>query len=636
MSESARSIDRFKRRVLLRKQLLSLQDHLAIAAAAGGLLAAASVFYVKLRPLEARAPVVALVVLAAVAAAALGRWLMARAGEEDAAFEIDRRLGLEDRIATASSIMRQGGPSRGVEEALLEDAASRIKDLDVSAVAPYRFQKWYIVSLLGVAALAIALIVPQKALPEQETLLAERADIQSAGEQLEQTAKEVEQFVPPETVTASLAKEQADLGRALRRSTESRSEALTRLSELEGRIRERHDELAATRADEIVSLAEKRLRSAIASNPAEARIKKRSGGAGSSEEAETAETAQTGNPQLGGAEPAARELEKGSPEPKAAGRDSEAEASSGSPPRPAETGQATAGREENRSEPGAADGQTQSPRPQEGKATGQTPAQPQAGSTEPSLTPQENQQKPEADQAPSNPLAKMAAEQAARAAPALSEELLKKAAQMRAGDLKPEDIQRLAKAAEALARDLAPIAQSKEFQQQLQQLAQKIDPEQLERVARELLSQESIRKELEAAARLLAQNRQAREIAAGLARQFGQGGRASGGRAERKSGGAAGGSPERQAERPEADSRISGRGREDKLTGKLRKKDGGEYLFLQSRPDAGTARVPYSSAYPRYRREAERSVERSQIPPNMRKVVRSYFDAINPDSSKKQ
>ena len=46
------------------------------------------------------------------------------------------------------------------------------------------------------------------------------------------------------------------------------------------------------------------------------------------------------------------------------------------------------------------------------------------------------------------------------------------------------------------------------------------------------------------------------------------------------------------------------------------------------------ARVPYSAAYPGYRRDAERSVQRSQIPPRMRALVRNYFDAINPDAGK--
>jgi len=53
---------------------------------------------------------------------------------------------------------------------------------------------------------------------------------------------------------------QAELGRSFRMSPESRAEALKQLSGLKERIRNRHAELAATRADEIVNVAEKRLR----------------------------------------------------------------------------------------------------------------------------------------------------------------------------------------------------------------------------------------------------------------------------------------------------------------------------------------------------------------------------------------
>jgi hypothetical protein len=80
--------------------------------------------------------------------------------------------------------------------------------------------------------------------------------------------------------------------------------------------------------------------------------------------------------------------------------------------------------------------------------------------------------------------------------------------------------------------------------------------------------------------------------------------------------------------------RLMGQGRESIVQGKLQQRSGGQYLYLQSRASAGSARVPYSSAYPQYRREAERSVQRSQVPPDMRSVVRRYFEAINPDGKK--
>jgi hypothetical protein len=245
------------------------------------------------------------------------------------------------------------------------------------------------------------------------------------------------------------------------------------------------------------------------------------------------------------------------------------------------------------------------------------------------------------------------AEQAAKALPRISEELLKKAAELRANELSPADIEKLRKAAESLSRDLAPIAQSKELQQALQEMARQIRPEQIEQVARELGNQEKLKQELEAAARLLMENQHAKDMVAGLAGQFArvrddkrqqENGRPSGKsgmrdeetRARNQASGSnranAGGAPEKletAADRP-----LAGEGRDSSLKGRLQQGSGGQYLYLQSKAGAGAARAPYSSAYPQYRREAERSVQRSQVPPNLRSVVRKYFDAINPDAKK--
>jgi hypothetical protein len=419
-----------------------------------------------------------------------------------------------------------------------------------------------------------------------------------------------------------------------------------------------------------VSLAEKRLNAAIASKPKKSELETERGSGGQPEAAaqtgdpapQTPERKGDSGPQPEGAQATAGNPDKKSPDagepaevkPKDAKSISSAERNQENEPdsssaRPPEKGAGEVGQPPNSSQQGSKRAEPSLPQSETAPTAPAPSPAPQAGDAE---QPQaENKREPEGDpegnKESTGPLSNMISDQAARAVPRLSEELLKKAEQLKAGEVKPEDIQRLAKAAEMLARDLAPIAQSKEFQQSLQQLARQVDPEQLEQVARQLMSQEKLRQELEAAARLLMQNRQAREIAAGLARQFdqmqpprpapdgGQTARQRNGQGDGQPSGGQG-SSRGQAERREAENRTSGLGKEQKLGGKLQKKDGGEYLFLQSRPDAGASRVPYSSAYPRYRREAERSVERSRIPPNMRKVVRGYFDAINPDSGKKQ
>ncbi len=695
MSEAVAKIVRLERRVMWRKRLLSLQDGLALAVMISGLIAAALVALVRLRAI--RTPLWAVIIgaMSLSFAAVLTRWFSTRARESDAAFLIDESLKLDDRIATSRVIIERGGPKSALEEALIEDAAERLGNRRATSVVPFRTRRWYALSLVSVIGLVAALMIPTRLLPVNETLAAERADIESAGEHLEQTAAEVEQAAPLGTETATLAKEQAELGRGFRRSTATRAEALRRLSALEERIRQRHDDLGSTRADEIVSLADQRLGSALSmlSTPRRRKI-----------------------------EPDEGQLALPADEPSGASkREASKEARVTRPSgvrKPLESSQENAGKSE------AAGSRTQSStkgeQPNVGveKAKGQRQAEPQkrlqepvpgkgnrnadsvetdstnpdskvakeAGSEPGAATEKQSDQKPSDqkpgdlkggaektgdqqiaerkadDQQPSEqPTGALEAlkaavpnsltEQAAKALPKMSEELLKKAAEIRANELSPADIEKLRKAAEFLASDLAQIAQSKELQKALQEMARQIRPEQIEQVARELGNQEKLKQELEAAARLLSENQQAKEMVAGLAGQFARmqderrqrdNGQRSGGKTEARDEGARAGnqaSPGTRAHAnraPEkletaADRRLAGQGRESSLKSKLRQGSGGEYLYLQSKAGVGAARAAYSSAYPRYRREAERSVQRSQVPPSLRSVVRKYFDAINPD-----
>ena len=342
-------------------------------------------------------------------------------------------------------------------------------------------------------------------------------------------------------------------------------------------------------------------------------------------------------------------------------------------------------------------GEQNRPQPQTNTPPDKQQAQPASSETQ--SAGQQNaaeQQKAEAEKNPSGSLTGSLAEQAAKAlpeaaveqaakaaTPMLSDQLLKQAEQLRANQLTPEDIRSLRQAAESLAKDLAPLAQSKEFQQMVEQLARQVDADQLERVARELMSREEIRREIESAARLLMENREVKEMVAGfreLARseprdnqQNGQPNNpganqnqpqtpgSDGESKSRMNGQPMNGQPmngqpmngqpngrgegqggERQGrgrgpqERRGDEVKLSAKGREVRPGGTIQRKPGGEYLFLQAKPGAGAARAPYSSAYPQYRREAERSVERSQVPQHMRSVIRKYFDSINPDANKKQ
>ena len=269
MSEARQAIDDLKRKVMWRARMLALQDHAAIILIVGGSLAAAVALYIKLKPIQTAWWPYAVAAFVVVAVVLLTRWLRTGATERFAAFKIDQSLELEDRITTAQTIIERGGPASPIESALVEDAAARIAEAKPSQIVPYAAARWHALSLLGVAALVTALAIPQKALPGAEELIAERANIESAGDRLEQTSTEVEQSAPAGTDTQKLAREQADLGRALRRMNITKAEALKKLSALEERIRERHDELASTRADEIVSLAEKRFQPALAPKPKE-------------------------------------------------------------------------------------------------------------------------------------------------------------------------------------------------------------------------------------------------------------------------------------------------------------------------------------------------------------------------------
>ena len=575
-------------------------------------------------------------------------------------------------------------------------------------------------------------MVPTKQLPGGEAVVEARADIQSAGEQMEQVGEAIAKLAPAESETAKLAREQAELGRSFRMSPESRAAALKQLSALEERIRKRHTELAATRADEIVSAAEKRLRNAVEpprkeknsesevsetaqaaddsaargedqSATGDADKKTRSGKQRASRAADKAKppasaspattaVAQSGNANRGvndatrpadakGNESQARAAHQPPPgdaaasqQPKAEGhppdnRQAVGDNRKGQPQSPSpktDSGQppadaATGANNSDKNQPSDKDQQNGNPPPAQdaaAKADGQPSNEPNAQGDQPNS---------EAAKDANNPLANLAAEQAGKMLPQLSQELLKKAAELRDGKLSPDDIKRLQQSAEFLARDLSKIAQSKEMQQMAEQLAKQITPEQVEQFARALGNQEQLKRELQAAARLMMENQQAKSMVAGMAQNLAKWGEqfdrrdrnATGNRqpndgppgqpqADKRGGRRVLDAKDEQAgreimraaggltEKTGGPRQPTGQGRDARLSGNPQRGTGGEFLYLKSPASRGASRAPYTSAYPQYRREAERSVERSQVPQRLRSVVKSYFDAINPDAAKKQ
>lgn len=686
MSEAVDRIVRLQRRVMWRGRLLSLQDELALAVTISALIGTVLVLLARLRSIEFPLWAVIIGVAAISVGAALIRQFMTRISEHDAAFLIDASLELDDRVATSSMIIERGGPKQVLEEALIEDTAERIGNLIAPSIVPFRVRRWYALVMISIVGIVASLMIPSRTLPASEAVATERANIENAGELLERTAGEVERIVPAGTEVAALAKEQAEVGRGFRHSKATRGEALKRLSALEERLRRRRDELANTHAEEIVDLADRRLGATLstlstarrkrlqpnesqlalrgeeppgASKPGiENRVTPSSGGHNTSESSQeqsdnsvqssSATQAPTKRDQsnketkakeIGDAAPRNRPLEPVS------GNKAKSESVGSTPAeRDSELDKARAG--------GAAEfgRQRRGKKGDELKTDGEISGEQTAGE-------RNAEDKPPGEQ-PAGGLESLRAVpdslagQATKALPKISDELLKKAAEFRANDLSPGDIEKLRKAAELLSRDLAQFGQSRELQQALQEMARRIRPEQIEQVAQALGGQEKLKLELDAAVRLLAENQQAKEMVAGLADQLAriqdekgqQDNQRGAGKSDLREqenrarnqawSGTRGGQGQPPDKSGAFDKRLDRRGKESGLQGKLQKRPGGEYVYLQSKAGTGAARVPYASVYPQYRREAERSVQRTQVPPRLRAVVRKYFDAINPDAKK--
>ena len=677
MKQAEERIVRLERRVMWRRRLLSLQDLLVLGSVIVFLVSAVFVAIVRLRPLSTPVYPVLIGIAGIFVVAVLIRWVANRESTNNAASFIDSSMNLDDRIATSHLILKRGGPKSAIEEAQIEDAALKLPTDDAAVIVPYRGRGWYALAVVAAIAFTGAYLIPQRSLPVDQAMAAEKADIESAGVHLEQTSAEIEASVPSETDTAGLAREQAEIGRGFRRASSTRSEALRRLSALEEHIRQRQGDLASTRAEEIVSLADRKLGTAVSNLSTSPRKRSESDNPGpslaesSSAESKAVAGNVAGKPVESSIDPARRE---GTASEKVArAKDPQPKAGTGQvSPKQANQNKSTepvTGRGNREQNPAGSQPQSKATSdpgtPPNQKPTGESSERPtpeaksdSSVSSDPKTEPKSDQPKPGEELQPPGAATELLkavptslAQQAAKALPKLSEELLKKAAELRLNELKPADVEKLRKAAESLAGDLKEIGQSKELQKALEEMARQARPEQIEQVARELGNQEKLKQELQAATRLLSENQQAKEMVAGVAAELSrmkdqrlqQQGRDDGKferRAEKGSGGDAAGGSQR-VDGSSAGSKLlaeerqlAGQGREASLNGKLQKHPGGEYVYLKSRAEAGAARVPYSSAYPQYRREAERSVQRSRVPPNLRSTVRKYFDAINPEAKK--
>src|SRR5438270_3970144 len=169
MNDAAAKLQTFERAVMWRRRWLALQDRVALALLASGLVAAALVVLSRLQIVQLHGSLEIVAVITAIGGLAW-HWHRGRATGKEAAFLIDCTFALEDRVTTAHAILARGGPQREVERALIADAAARLADKKAASVAPYRLRAWHAVALAGIAALVISVMIPTKQLPGGEAI----------------------------------------------------------------------------------------------------------------------------------------------------------------------------------------------------------------------------------------------------------------------------------------------------------------------------------------------------------------------------------------------------------------------------------------------------------------------------------
>jgi hypothetical protein len=725
MSESDESIEQLEAGIRRRLQLLAAQDLVVLSAlvAAGAFVIAFFLLKLELfqsgiregigtggRLVLSGVPVVAAGVLLALRRLLKkrGRWRSKLDTDPDQVdLIIDQTLELDDRVRTAGSIIRGGGPASLMETALVEDTASRLAGSRPEQFAAYRPPrldsplKCYtsvacsiVLALIALVALLQYRIATHGGQGLDSSGL---AVMRAVGDDLEKTTNTIAQSVGSDTPTAELARQQADLahelkeaGRGSRTRPIERSQALKELSAIGEKLGNRKNELENTRASEILSIAERRLQSAVSGTASFRRDQLvRHQGTGETDNngkngradkpdahgdqgADHKDSAGRSAPRHGTVVPDNKSADTKSSEDK--GRTGDLAEKQG---QAAEAAPGKAGDESsNQNQRGVADQLGDSRKPDGADLSSRRSATPSTGDRsqdDPTLGGRQPDDGSSAnkDDAQSGPPKKdRPLDPMNVALPNLSEDLMKKAAEMRANNLTPADIEQFRKAAEGLlkdlsAKDLANLANSKEIQQTLEQLARQVNPQQMEALARQLLSQKEIRDELQAVGKLLAQNREAKEAIAGfadeardMARQFRAQGykppgfpndlassmgasQQAGSGAGSQPGSAQGGAPRSHGRSGNGAEALNGRGSRAGRPGESAKHatteldPGSEPVYGRARPGSAPARVPYSAAYPGYRREAERSVQRSQVPPRMRDLIRNYFDAINPDATKR-
>jgi len=155
-----------------------------------------------------------------------------RVPEADLTASIDRRAGLEDRLATA----RERSGDEEFDAALRHDADTRLAAVQPKQVYPVRVDRWH-AGTVGLAALAaMVFLLGNTPLLLSETAKREREEVQAQGKKVERVTRE--NLMTPEArqemseAERKLAQELRKLQRDLEKARLTKEEALQRSNEI--------------------------------------------------------------------------------------------------------------------------------------------------------------------------------------------------------------------------------------------------------------------------------------------------------------------------------------------------------------------------------------------------------------------
>lgn len=173
---------------------------------------------------------------------ALAGWFR-KVSDESLALSIDMRARLADRLSTAWELRSSAAP---MDEAQREDAAQRVEALKPQALFPWKFTRWHsaalAASVLPVAALYLltsSLLASPAAKAKAEKGADQAAQLERVAKPIEEAAKKPSDPLSPDK--RELAREMQKLARDLRRSRLNDEEAMQRANALNDQAKKLSD-----------------------------------------------------------------------------------------------------------------------------------------------------------------------------------------------------------------------------------------------------------------------------------------------------------------------------------------------------------------------------------------------------------